>query len=117
MYDDQYNFAAAGLTEDTFLIGKNAVAFQTVNKVADRQTLIGGQVQVTTYTVKSLVLPNVKYDVEYSLVCKIVGGKKTYVHTWRYTTNGLIELNPQGCPVTLGATTATPTGVLSYTKS
>ena len=116
LYDDQFNFAAAGLTEDTFLIGKNAVAMQTVNKVADRPTVIGGQVQVTTYTVKSLVLPNVKYDVEYSLVCKIVGGKKTYVHTWRFTTNGLIELNPTSCPVTIGGTTYNPTGVLSYTK-
>lgn len=116
IYDDQFNFAAAGLTEDTFLIGKNAVAMQTVNKVADAPTVIGGQVGVTTYTVKSLVLPNVKYDVEYALVCKIVGGKKTYVHTWRYVTNGLIELNPTGCPVTLGGTTVTPTGVLSYTK-
>ena len=117
LYDDQFNFAAAGLTEDTFLIGKNAVAFQTVNKVKDQPTVIGGKVQVTTYTVKSLVLPNVKYDVEYTVVCKVVGGKRTYVHTWRLTTNGLIELNPQGCPVVLGAQTVTPTGVLSYTKN
>ena len=116
LYDDQFNFGAAGITEDTFLIGKNAVAMQTVNKVADKPTVIGGNVGVTTYTVKSLVLPNVKYDVEYTVVCKVVNGKKTYVHTWRFTTYGLVELNPQGCPVTIGGVTATPTGVLSYTK-
>ena len=116
LYDDQFNFAAAGLTEDTFLIGKNAIAFQTINKVADAPTLIGGNVQTTTFTVKSLVLPNVKYDVEYQINCKIVGGKKTYRHTWNFKTHGIIELNPQGCPVTLGGVTATPTGVLSYTK-
>ena len=116
LYDDQFNFAAAGLTEDTFLIGRNAVAFQTINKVKDQPTVIGGKVQVTTYTVKSLVLPNVKYDVEYTVVCKVVNGKRTYVHTWRLTTNGLIELNPQGCPVVFGGQTVTPTGVLSYTK-
>lgn len=117
LYDDQINFSGAGLTEDTFLIGSNAVAMQTVNKVADRPTLIGGNVQVTTYTVNSLVLPNVKYDVEYSIVCKVgTDGKKTYVHAWRFTTNGLIELNPTPCPITLGGTTVNPTGVLSYTK-
>ena len=116
LYDDQFNFASAGLTEDTFLIGANALAFQTVNKVEDRPTLIGGNVQVTTFTVNSLALTGVKYDVEYSIVCKVVGGKKSYVHSWRLTTNGLIELNPNGCPVTIGGTTATPTGVLSYTK-
>ena len=116
LYDDQFNFAAAGITDDMFVINKGAVAFQTVNKNPDRPTLIGGNVQQTVYTVPSNILKGVKYDVYYTVDCKTVGGKAHYFHTWTFETNGLIELNPESCPVTIGATTYTPTGVLSYTK-
>lgn len=120
LYDDQFNFAAAGLTDSLFMIGSGAVAFKTVNKHPDNPTLIGGNVQETIYTIPSNSLPGVKYDVTYTINCKIVGGKKHYVHVWQLRTNGLIKLNPEGCPVTATvggvATTVTPTGVLSYTK-
>lgn len=122
LYDDQFNFGAAGLTDSLFMIGGGAVAFKTVNKHPDVPTLIGGKVQQTIYTIPSNLLPNVKYDVTYTIECKIVNNKKHYVHVWELKTHGLIELNPEGCPVTWTdpasgqSTIVSPTGVLSYTK-
>lgn len=120
LYDDQFNFAAAGLTDSLFMVGSGAVAMKTVNKHPDLPTLVGGNVQETLYTIPSNSLPGVKYDVTYTINCKIVNGEKHYVHVWQLRTNGLIKLNPEGCPVRATvngvATTVTPTGVLSYTK-
>lgn len=120
MYFDQFNFAKAGLTEDTFMISPGAVALKTVNRNPDTPTLIGGQIQQTVYTVPSIALPGVRYDVYYGLTCKTVSNKSHYMHTWRLETNGLIALNPEACPVTIDVggtpTVVTPTGVLSYTK-
>lgn len=118
--DDQFNFAAAGLVEDLFMVGSGAVAFKTVNKHEDAPVLIGGNVQETLYTIPSNSLAGVSYDVTYTVKCKIDNGNKHYVHVWQLRTNGLVELNPEGCPVTTNvdgvATTVTPTGVLSFTK-
>lgn len=116
LYDDQFNFAAAGLTNDTFVISKGAVAFKTVNKNPDKPMVIGGKVQQTVYTIPSNVLKGVKYDVYYTIECKTVNGKAHYFHTWTLETNGLVALNPTACPVEVGGTTYNPTGVLSYTK-
>lgn len=116
LYDDQFNFAGAGITDDLFMIGSGAVAFKTVNKHPDIPTLIGGKVQHTIYTIPSNKLPGVKYDVTYTVECKVVNNKKSYFHTWRLETNGLIELNPEGCPVTVNGAVVSPTGVLSYSK-
>lgn len=121
LHDDQFNFAAAGLTDSLFMIGAGAIAFKTVNKHPDTPTLIGGNVQETLYTVPSNALPGVKYDVTYTINCVITGSKKHNVHVWQLRTNGLIELNPEGCPVTAqvdgSPTVVTPTGVLSYTET
>lgn len=114
-YSDMWNFKPAGIVnEDVFMIGTGAVAMKTVNKNPDSPLVIGGQVGHTIYTVKSNLLPGVSYDVFYTITCQTVNGKAHYFHTWRLETNGLIELNPEGCPVVVGNTTATPTGVLAY---
>lgn len=116
MYFDQFNFAKAGLTEDTFMINPNAVAMKTKVTHPDTPTVLGGKVGKTIFTVPSKVLPNVKYDVHYQLSCKVISGKTHYFHTWRYETNGGIWINPSLCPITVGETTVTPTGVLSYSN-
>lgn len=116
MYFDQFNFAKAGLTEDTFMINPNAVAMKTKTMNPDTPTVLGGKVGKTIFTVPSKTLPGVKYDVHYQLTCKVVAGKSHYMHTWRYETNGGIWLNPSLCPITVGDDTVTPTGVLSYTN-
>lgn len=120
LYDDQFNFAAAGISDSLFMIGEGAVAMNTINKHPDVPTLIAGKVQETLYTIPSNSLPGVLYDVTYTVNCTIVGGKKHYVYTWLLKTHGLIELNPKGCPITVPVngtpTVVTPTGVLSYTK-
>lgn len=116
LYFDQWNFAPAGLTEDTFAVSPGAVAMKTKTRNPDTPTLIGGSVQQTRYTVASPTLPGVKYDVYYTLNCITKNGKARIFHTWRVETNGGIFLNPEGCPVTISSVTYTPTGVLSYTK-
>lgn len=116
MTSDQFNFAASGITEDMFVIGKGAVAFQTLNEVAKEVNLIGGKVQVQTFQTPSIALPGVMYDTYYSVECKTINNKAHYFHTWRFETHGIVALNPEGCPVTVGGNVYTPTGVLSYTK-
>lgn len=114
--NDQFNFAAAGITEDLFMIGKGAVAFQTLNKVQKEMTEIGGKVGVTTFQTPSIALAGVSYDTHYTVTCQTINGTAHYFHTWRFETHGIVALNPEGCPVTVGGTVYNPTGVLSYTK-
>lgn len=120
MYFDQFNFPATGVAEDTFMISPGAIAMMVKPRHSDTPELIGGKVQQTRYTVNSIALPGVKYDVYYELACKVVNGKDHLFHTWRFVANAGIWLNPEGCPVTINIggtpTTLTPTGVLSYTK-
>lgn len=116
MTSDQFNFGAAGITEDMFVIGKGAIAFQTLNEVEREVNVIGGTVQTTTFQTPSIALPGVMYDTYYSVSCQTINGKANYFHTWRFETHGIVALNPEGCPVTVGGTVYTPTGVLSYTK-
>jgi hypothetical protein len=116
MYFDPFNFAPAGLTEDTFAVSANAVAFITKNRHSDTPEVIGGLVQQTRYTIPSSVIPGIKYDVFYTIKCFTVGGKEAIRHIWRVRTIGDVFLNPEGCPVTISAVTYNPTGVLSYSK-
>lgn len=109
---DQFNFAKAGLTEDTFAISKGAVAMKTVNKFADTPRTLTAEGQ-TRYTVRSRNLEGVKYDVIHQEKC--IGDD--IFHTFRFITNGGIWLNPETCPVDIGGTQVAQTGVLSYTKS
>lgn len=114
LYQDAWNFAPAGITESLFMIGSGALAFKTVNEYKPIPINLTPLKQA--YSVKSNLLTGVSYDVEYSKTCKVVNNKERYFHTWRYRTNGLIEINPKGCPVNFGGNIVEPTGILSYTK-
>lgn len=107
---DHFNFAKAGLSENTFAISKSAVAMKTVNKFPDTPRTLTSEGQ-RRYTMASRNLEGVKYDVIHQEKC--IGDD--IFHTFRFITNGGIWLNPEGCPVTIDGNTATPTGVLSYT--
>lgn len=111
MYFDRFNFAKAGLSEDTFAIGKGAVAMKTINKYSDTPRTLTANGQ-TRYTVKSKNLPNVIYDAIYQEKCI----NDDIVHSWRFITNGGIWLNPEGCPIDVSGTQVSQTGVLSYSK-
>jgi hypothetical protein len=115
---DQFNFALSGVTEDMFIVNPGAVAFKTKTRNPDVPTLIGGNVQQTRYTVPSRVLPGVKYDVYYTLTCVVneTTNRGEIVDVWNFETLGDIFLNPNGCPVEIGGTTYTPTGVLGYER-
>lgn len=116
MYFDLFNFGASGVTAETFMINQAAVAMATRNRHGDAPTLIGGSVQQTLYTIPSIALPNVKYDVFYTVKCVTVNGKAHYKDVWRVQTEGGVFLNPEGCPVTIGEDTFNPTGVLAFNQ-
>jgi hypothetical protein len=120
LFIDQFNFGAAGVAEDLFMISPGAMGIFTKLRNSDTMEYVAGKINQWRYTVPSLVLPGVRYDAYQELTCKTVNGKSHDVYTWRFETNGLIALNPEGCPVTVSIegvpTVLSPTGVLSYTK-
>lgn len=116
MYFDSFNFAKAGITENLFAVAPGAVAMVTKARNPDTPTLVGGTIQQNRFTINSQLLPGVKYDVYQSLKCVTVNGKSHDTDQFRIETNGGIFLNPEGCDVTIGEDTFTPTGVISYTK-
>ena len=115
MYHDLTGFGESGLTENLFAIDKSAIAFETKNRHTAIPRVINSKVGQTLYTVASPTIPGVVYDVYYVITCKTVGNETHYVHTWRIETRGGIWLNPESCPITVGGSEVTRTGVLSYT--
>lgn len=120
MYFDQFNFAKAGLTEDTFMVSPGAVAIANKVRYTPTPTEFKGTIQQTRWTIQSPTLPGISYNVYYALTCKTVGSgssaREHIMHTWRIEFVGGIFLNPTACPVTIGEDTVSPTGVLSYSK-
>ena len=116
--EDMFNFDAAGITEDMFIVNPGAVAFKTKARNPDAPRLVAGSVQQTRYTVPSRVLPGVRYDVYYTLKCVENGtsNRGEINHIWNFETLGGIFLNPAACPVTIGGTEYTPNGVLAYDR-
>ena len=119
MYYDQMNFAKAGVTDNLFAIDASAVALKTVNKFNDEIREMP-HINQTRYTVDSLSLPGVKYDLTYQMNCDLTGGRENDYHQFRVRANGLVALNPAGCPVVTGtgetAQTFNRTGVLAFKK-
>ena len=119
---DLFNFAAGGITNVTTLaISRSAIAFKTKNRHSDTPIFYAGNIQQTRYTINSPTLAGVKYDVFYQIGCKSVDGKEQIFDTWRFETQGGIWLNPEACPVTIGAGNPnlaagsyTPSGITAY---
>lgn len=107
-YFDMFGFAAAGITEDTFMVANSSVALKTINRYTSEVVEIGGKVNETVYTIPSRSLPGVVYDATYQLTCEVTGGKKRYRDTWNFETRGGVFLNPAMCNDT--------TGVLSFSQ-
>lgn len=116
MFFDLFNFGASGVTAETFMIDASAMALMTRNRHEDAPVVIGGQVNQTLYTIPSIALPGIKYDVYYTVKCVTVSGKAHFMDTWRFETQGLVALNPESCPVTVNSVTYNPTGVLAFNK-
>lgn len=120
MYFDQFNFVKSGTTENIFGVAQNAVAIVSKAYNPDTVTLVAGSnIYQQRWTTPSLTLPGIKYDVFYSLECddtSPVFAKGDLVHKWRFEVNFDVLLNPEGCPVTVGGTTYTQTGVLAWKK-
>ena len=110
---DQWNFTKAGITEDMFLVSRNAVAMKTYTRYSDTPQYVGGKINQTRYRIKSNILPDTYWDVIYELSCS--GGAD--FHTFQVMTQFGIWLNPTPCPITVNGTDYTPTGVYSFTKT
>lgn len=108
---DLWNFAGAGVNEDIFAIEKNAVAFYTRARYSATPIEIGGKVGQTRFSVASLAIPDVRYDVYHQISCNEDGH---IVDTFKIKTEGLVELKPESCPLQVGATTYQNTGVMGY---
>lgn len=112
---DLFNFAKAEISNvTTFAIDRSAVAFKTQTKHPDTPEVLGGKIQQTIYTVDSLVIPGVKYDVFYQLSCTNESDGAHYWHTFKIKSRGIVALNPEGCPVTVGGVTYNPTGITAF---
>lgn len=110
---DMWNFAAAGLSENMFLVDRNAIALKTYTRYTDAPVVKGGKINQTRYRMKSNILPGVYWDVVYELKC--VDGED--IHTWELRTKGGIFLNPEPCPITINGTQYTPNGVWMFSKT
>lgn len=117
MYFDAINFGKAGVTTaDLFMIDPSSTAIVTKNRHDRTPRVLGGKIGQTLYTVPSLTLPGIEYDVYYELSCKTVNGAAHYFHTWRYETRGEVFFNPALCPVTVGGVTTQANGILGYKR-
>lgn len=110
---DMWNFAAAGLTNNMFMVDRNAVAMKTYTRYPSTPQVLGGTINQTRYSMESNILPGVKYDVIHQLSC--VSGKD--YHTFQVMTQGGIWLNPESCPQTIGENTYTANGIYAYAKT
>lgn len=113
---DMWNFGAAGITEDLFIINRSAVAFQTKARHSSTPRYIDGKVNQWRWSEKSLVLPGVVYDVFAEQSCTAVGSQEQILHNFKVKTRGGIWNNPAGCEITQGGVTGKSTGVISLTK-
>lgn len=116
VYIDQFNFGRAGVEEDTFMIGQDAVGLYGHNQYKnDMPEYIGYGVQKSVYRVKSDNLPGIYYDVQYTINCEKVEGQEIHYHVFKLVFNGMFAVNPAGCEQTVGGTKGTPNGIISYT--
>jgi hypothetical protein len=117
-YFDMWNFAPAGVTENTFMINRSAVVLASKNDVPDPLRYVGGDVNMWTYTMASPSLPGIKFDVFHRLTCAYDATKKReyFVHAFKVRVKFDLLKNPNGCPVTINSVVYNPTGIISYTK-
>lgn len=114
IYFDLFNMAAAGLTTDTLMIARGALAFTSRAKFEAAPRELTGKVNQTRYSVESPNLPGVRYDVYYTMKCVVNAdatsdqyGEDEIVHVWRFVFRGGLFLNPEGVA-------AGNTGVLAF---
>ena len=114
---DLWNFPQAGITEDTFIVGSGAVAFATKARFSRTPVYVDGKVQQWRWSEPSNTIPGVVYDFYSQKTCVTTGTgsgvQEDVVDNVKVKTRGGIFLNPKGCPVTVGGTTYTPSGVMS----
>lgn len=103
IYFDLFNMAAAGLTTDTLMINRGALAFAFRTKFQMVPRELAGKVNQTRYCVESPNLPGVMYDAYYTMKCVVNAdatsdryGEDEIVHVWRFVFRGALFLNPEG---------------------
>jgi hypothetical protein len=117
LYFDMWNFNKAGLVESLFMIQKDALAWKTYNRHHDKPRELPAPIGQTRFTFASKNIPGVKYDGYYQMKCVTVGGKDQITHNWRFATYGDVWKSPSPCPITIGGTDYTPTGIYGFKKT
>lgn len=105
---DLFNLSAAGVGGTSYLVHPNALALVTKAyyeqfTAAAPAVYQGEGIHQSRYSVPSMALPGITYDVHYGLKCE---GSEVY-HVWQFHTKGDVLVNPAGC-------TATRTGILGF---
>lgn len=108
---DMWNFSPAGISQNMFLLDRNAVAMKTYNRYPTAPQVLTGKINQTRYAYPSKILPGVMYDVVYEMAC---GTNGSPMHKWQFFTKGGIWLNPTACPIAVGEAEYTPTGVYGF---
>jgi hypothetical protein len=103
IYFDLFNMSGAGLTTDTLMINRGALAFTFKSRFTPQPRELTGKVNQTRYSVESPNLPGVTYDVYYTMKCTVNTdeesdrfGEDEIVHIWRFVFRGGLFLNPEG---------------------
>lgn len=118
LYFDMWNFAKAGITEDTFIINRGAVVMQTKARFDRAAKYEDGTVAQWRWSEPSAILPGVSYDIYAQKTCVVPASstQEHIVHNFKVKTRGGIWNNPLACSVTLNGVTGQGTGVISLTK-
>ena len=113
MYWDLFGFAAAGITQDDFLINKASVAFASKAKYLGNTTAnplyYGGDVNQWRFSWNSKNIPGVVYDAYKTMKCVLKNGQDHIVHVMKLQAKFDYFLNPTNCDGS--------TGILSFTKA
>ena len=97
VYSDMFTIESELGSKAAFLINPDSIAFVTKAYYSPygsgRVVPISGGGHQTLYTIRSLALPGVVYDVIYQEVCE----GNDIVHTWKLKVKAGMFLNPTGC--------------------
>jgi len=115
IYFDLFNIDSVNSPDlKTYLLHKGAAAFVTKNYYPVTDLVEGGVPTINKYmdewrwSIPSMNLPGVRYDVHYKNSCESQGSYDNMTHQFKLVTYGDFFLNPVGC-------TSTKTGILSFT--
>jgi hypothetical protein len=105
-YFDIFNVDSTAVANRTYLIDRNAVGIVSKNHYGNTPTTYGDGANLTRFSLASLNLEGVRYDVIHRTECE----RDEIVHLFKFIYRGGIFINPTGC---IGSRT----GLLGFHKA